>query len=96
MISGGASATANTTTAITLPGTGGAADADLYIQVQGHSDLSLEVSSDGTNFSSNQGNTNINGQPVMIASGEKVRIRNSNAVTARYFTYTCRYTGSPS
>lgn len=90
------SCTANTTTAITLPGTAGVADADMEIQVFAHTDIAVERSADGgTTWSSNVGGTPSVGTPIYVASGDAVRFRNSNAVTARVADWTYRYLGTP-
>lgn len=89
-------ATNNTTTAITLPGTAGAADGDMYLQMLGHSDLSIEQSANGSVWSSNVSNTPAQGVAIMVPAGASVRIRNSNAVTSRTAIVSYRYAGSPS
>ena len=88
-------ATNNTTTAITLPGAAGVADADLWLQMLGHSDLSVETSANASVWSSNVGNTPAPGVMIMIPAGSSARIRNSNAVTSRVAQVMYRYAGSP-
>ena len=84
----------NNTGAVTLPGTAGAADSDLYVQIAPSPDLAWEVSQDaGTTWSDGLtgGNT---GVQVMVPKGGMVRIRNSNGA-ARKTVPTYRYKGEP-
>lgn len=74
------SATANTTTAVTLGGTGGAAEYDMELNLYTTSHISVEVSKNGTNFS--QGVSHAAGARYPVQAGSKVRLRNSDAVSA--------------
>lgn len=80
------------TAAITLPGTAGAADADLYLQVNAGVDISIELSDDGATWS-----TGPNPPPYQtpVPSGVRARLRNTNgAARVAYVSY--RYAGQPS
>lgn len=88
-------AIANTTTAITLAGAAGVADGDLWLQMLGHSDLSVETSANASTWSSNVANTPAPGTLIMIPAGSSARIRNSNAITSRVAQVMYRYAGSP-
>lgn len=92
-------ATNATTTAITLPGSGGRADADMIATFFGNSDLQLEVSNDNIQYTEAPGTSSnlwLQGFPLIIPAGLYVRVRNNSAGTPHTAVFTYRYTGSPS
>lgn len=90
-------ATNGTTTAITLPGSGGRADADLVGTFFGHSDLQLEVSNDNSQWTEAvPAGTGLwyQGLPLLIPAGLYLRIRNNSGATTHTAVFTYRYLGS--
>lgn len=88
-----------TTTAFTLPGSGGRADADMLATFYGHSDLQVEVSMDNAQYTEAPGaSTNLwfQGFELKIPAGMYVRVRNNSAGTTRTAILVYRYAGSPS
>lgn len=87
------------TTALPLPGTAGAADADMVLVFYGNSDLHLEFSTDGVQYTENSASSAgmyFQGFQMLIARGMFLRARNTHAGTTHTAILSYRYTGSPS
>lgn len=92
-------ATNGTTTALTLPGSSGRADADMMVTFFGHNDLQLEVSNDNSQWTEAvAAGTNLwyQGSLMLIPAGLYLRVRNNSVTTTRTAVLTYRYLGSPS
>jgi len=83
-------------TAVTLPGTAGAADGDMYVQVLSHSDIEVQRSTNGSTWSDSSASTGGQQVQIFVPAGSSIRLVNRNAVTARNAHVAYRYAGSPS
>ena len=86
------------TTALPLPGTAGSADADMIVTFYGNSDLHVEFSADGvqyTEYSASSAGMFFQGFQLQIARGMFIRARNTHAGTTHTAILCYRYLGSP-